>query len=139
MLKVAIQHSRYQMSMNQFSVLIVDDASTVRACLRQILTPFGLAKIHDAASGARAIELLATQHYDLIFLDIELPDYDGCVLLTEIKKIAIGTHVVMCSSHNSFSNVQACIKGGASNFIIKPFSVLKINSIVQHCLGRRCN
>lgn len=125
------------MSLEQFSVLIVDDAATVRACLRQILTPLGFAAIKDAASGQRALELLKLQRFDLVFLDIELPDYDGCVLLTEIKKQTVGTHVVMCSSHNSFSNVQACIKGGASNFIIKPFSPLKINSIAQHCLGKR--
>ncbi|CAM5215953.1 response regulator [Alishewanella longhuensis] len=125
------------MSFEQFSVLIVDDAATVRACLRQILTPLGFTTIQDAASGQRALALLKLHRFDLVFLDIELPDYDGCVLLTEIKKQTIGTHVVMCSSHNSFSNVQACIKGGASNFIIKPFSPLKINSIALHCLAKR--
>lgn len=125
------------MSYAQYSVLIVDDAATVRACLRQILTPLCFHVIKDAASGQRALELLNQQHFDLVFLDIELPDYDGCELLTEIKKCTIGTHVVMCSSHNSLSNVQKCIKGGASNFIIKPFSPLKINSIAQHCLAKR--
>lgn len=130
------------MSYSQLAVLIVDDAATVRACLRQILAPFGFGKIHDAASGHRALTLLNEQRYDMIFLDIELPDYDGRVLLGEIKKQTVGTHVVMCSSHHSFDNVHLCLKGGASNFIVKPFSSLKITSIVQHCLTKRaaqCN
>lgn len=122
------------MPFDEAAILLVDDAATVRACLRQILTQLDIGRIHDAASGSRALALLAHQHYDIVFLDIELPDYHGCELLTRIKQQTMGTHVVMCSSHHSMNNVQASIRGGATNFIIKPFSALKVTSIVKHCL-----
>lgn len=125
------------MNLANAAVLIVDDAATVRACLRQILAAIGIAKIHDAASGSRAMALLAEQKYDLILLDIELPDCNGCKLLQEIKTKFGPVHVVMCTSNNSADNVRTAIMGGAAGFIIKPFAPQKIKELVMKCLAER--
>lgn len=126
------------MNLANAAVLIIDDAATVRACLRQILVAIGIAKVHDAATGNRALALLGEQKYDLILLDIELPDCNGCQLLKDIKDKFGPVHVVMCTSNNSADNVRSAIMGGAAGFIIKPFSSQKIKELVLRCLADRC-
>ena len=63
------------------SALLVDDTSTVRDYLRQILGQLGITTIYEAADGASADELFSTYHPQLVFLDIQLPDINGKVLL----------------------------------------------------------
>lgn len=127
------------MTRQQYSVLIIDDAYTVREYLRQTLMHLGITQIHEASNGKRGLSTFGQHQHDLVFLDIELPDINGQQLLQQIKTQADKTHVVMVTAHNSIDNVQQSISAGASGFIAKPFSPLKIKNIVERCLAAKLN
>ena len=127
------------MTRQQYSVLIIDDAYTVREYLRQTLMHLDIFQIHEASSGNRGLAIFEQNQHDLVFLDIELPDINGQQLLQQIKAQADKTHVVMITAHNSIDNVQQSIAAGASGFIAKPFSPLKIKNIVERCLAAKLN
>ena len=65
------------MTQQQCSVLIIDDAYTVREYLRQTLLHLGISNIHEAANGKRGMQVFGEKQHDLVFLDIELPDING--------------------------------------------------------------
>lgn len=127
------------MTQQQCSVLIIDDAYTVREYLRQTLLHLGISNVQQAANGKRALSAFAEQQHDLVFLDIELPDINGQQLLQQIKTQADKTHVVMVTAHNSVANVRNSIASGASAFVAKPFSPHKIKNIVERCLSAKLN
>ncbi|WP_240223092.1 response regulator [Rheinheimera hassiensis] len=127
------------MTQQQCSVLIIDDAYTVREYLRQTLLHLGISNVQEASNGKRGLSAFAEQQHDLVFLDIELPDINGQQLLQQIKTQADKTHVVMVTAHNSVDNVRNSIASGASGFIAKPFSPQKIKNIVERCLSAKLN
>ena len=127
------------MTRQHYSVLIIDDAYTVREYLRQTLMHLGISQIHEASSGSRGLTMFNQHQHDLVFLDIELPDINGQQLLQQIKTEADKTHVVMVTAHSSVDNVRHSIAAGASGFIAKPFSPLKIKNIVERCLAAKLN
>jgi two-component system chemotaxis response regulator CheY len=127
------------MTQQQCSILIIDDAYTVREYLRQTLLHLGISNVHEADSGSKGLSAFKQHHHDLVFLDIELPDMNGQQILQQIKTTADKTHVVMVTAHNSVDNVQQSIAAGASGFIAKPFSPQKIKNIVDRCLAAKLN
>lgn len=127
------------MTRQQYSVLIIDDAYTVREYLRQTLMHLDIFQIHEAHCGNQGLAIFDQHQHDMVFLDIELPDINGQQLLQQIKAQADKTHVVMITAHNSIDNVQQSIAAGASGFIAKPFSPLKIKNIVERCLAAKLN
>ena len=127
------------MTQQQCSILIIDDAYTVREYLRQTLIHLGISQVHEAADGSRGMSVFNQHQHDLVFLDIELPDINGQQLLQQIKTQADKTHVVMVTAHNSVDNVRNSIASGASGFIAKPFSPQKIKNIVERCLSAKLN
>lgn len=116
---------------NYTSALLVDDTSTVRDYLRQILAQLGVTTIYEAADGASADELFVTYHPQLVFLDIQLPDINGKVLLRRFKQLDKQTPVFMVSAFSSVENLKDAIAGGANAFVVKPFSAKRICNLVQ--------
>lgn len=115
----------------EHAILIVDDVGTVRNFLHQTLIHFGLNKIDEAATAQTCIEKIHENDYDVIFLDIELPDGDGKELIKEISEISPEASVVMVSAHSTVENVKDAIERGAKGFVVKPFSPKKIAGILK--------
>lgn len=113
------------------SALLVDDTNTVRDYLRQILRQLGITTIYEAADGASADQLFATHHPQLVFLDIQLPDINGKVLLRRFKQLDNQTQIFMVSAYSSVENLKDAIAGGANAFVVKPFSAKRICNLVQ--------
>ncbi|MBV2129437.1 response regulator transcription factor [Arsukibacterium indicum] len=113
------------------SALLVDDTSSVRDYLRQILAQLGITTIYEAADGATADQLFAHYHPQLVFLDIQLPDINGKVLLKRFKQLDEQTKVFMVSAYSSVENLKDAIAGGAKAFVVKPFSAKRICNLVQ--------
>lgn len=127
------------MTEQQYSVLIIDDAYTVREYLRQTLLHLGISNVDEAENGRAGLMAFEQNQPDLVFLDIELPDINGQQLLQKIKAFDDRTQVVMVTAHNTVDNVQLSISAGASGFIAKPFSPQKVRNIVERCLSAKLN
>jgi len=117
------------------SVLIVDDVGAIRDLLRQMLHKLDFEDIDEASNGALMLAKLQHRHFDLVFLDIELPDEHGLALLKKIRNQYPETQIIMVSAHSTLSNVQQALEGGAAGFIVKPFNPKKIISVLEKCLA----
>ncbi|MDX3773687.1 response regulator [Chromatiaceae bacterium AAb-1] len=125
------------MTLSDCTILIIDDAYTIREYLRHTLQQLEIHHIQEAATGEQGIALFKAQRHDVIFLDIELPDANGQALLKQIKEIEEAAHVVMITAHNTVENVQQSIMAGASGFVAKPFSPQKIKNIIERCMAAK--
>lgn len=115
----------------QLSILIVDDVGTVRSFLNQTLMHLGIENVKEASTAAQCISACQTGNYNIIFLDIELPDGDGKELIAQINDINPQTNVVMVSAHSTVENVKDAIDKGAKGFVVKPFTPKKIAAMLK--------
>ena len=115
----------------QISILIVDDVGTVRSFLHQTLMHLGIDHVREASTATQCITASEEQHFDIVFLDIELPDGDGKELIADINKINENINVVMVSAHSTVDNVKDAIERGAKGFVVKPFSPKKIAAMLK--------
>ncbi|MCC5827631.1 response regulator [Alkalimonas sp.] len=121
--------------MNFNTALIIDDNATIRELLRQTLKLLGFSQIVDADNGSHGLLQLNNQSFDVIFLDLELPDIHGTKLIHQLRALAPASPVVVVTAHNTVDNLKFSVQAGAAGFIAKPFSAGKIQSILQKKLG----
>ncbi len=103
-------------------VLIVDDEAVVRNALAKVLNKKGIA-ISLAASGEEALKLMASQLFDVAFLDIRMPDMDGITLLKEIRSKHPSTVAIMITGYPTIDSAVHCTKLGAVDYLVKPFRI----------------
>jgi two-component system, NtrC family, response regulator AtoC len=103
-------------------LLVVDDQDTIRHFLSKALEEEGH-EIFQAASGERAMELLAGDHPDAAILDLKLPGMNGMELLEKIKQIDRQTPVIMITAYGEISSAVKAIKMGAFDYLTKPVDI----------------
>lgn len=107
----------------KLKVLVVDDSAVYRKILSTAVENTGLAQVeHTASNGSLAIERLQHGKYDVVLMDVNMPELDGIETLKMIKNRWPETHVVMVSSNggkNAKTTLEA-LAGGALDFILKP-------------------
>lgn len=115
------------------SILVVDDESNITHALDLLLRDHGY-EVHTASTAAEAETLLARRWFDLVFLDLRLPDADGIRLLEHIKQTANETEVVLMTAHGSLDIAIEVIKRGAFYYIEKPFAFEQVLNLTQRAL-----
>ena len=121
--------------MSHMHVLIVDDDKLICWALEKEFTGSGhSARVVD--NGADALAELRTQPYDIVFLDIHLPDTNGLELLGDIDNISPDAKIVIMSGDASEANRQRAFNGGAVQFLEKPFDVSEAQDILMSTSGR---
>lgn len=99
-------------------VLTVDDSSTIRTFIRGILGAYG-ARVDEAETGAAGLEHARSGDYDLILLDLVLPDMDGISVLREIRQTTERSAIVMLTGVGGVKSAIASVHAGADGFIQK--------------------
>lgn len=105
--------------MDTLRVLIVDDEDDFRETIVKRLNARKILA-EGAASGVKALQLLENKDYDVIVLDVKMPDMDGIEALRHIKKLKPEIEVIMLTGHAS---VEFGLKGmqlGAFDYVMKP-------------------
>ncbi len=118
--------------------LVVDDFSTMRRIIRNLLKELGFVNIDEAEDGAAALRKLQEGNFDFIVSDWNMPNMDGLTMLQNVranealKKIP----VLMVTAEAKKENIVAAAQAGASGYIIKPFTAAtleeKLNKIFQN-------
>ncbi len=108
--------------MNAPTVLIADDSLVIRAVVRDGLENEGY-RVVEAIDGLAAVELCREDPPDVVLLDIEMPGLDGYQVLTELKSDAAlrDIPVVFLTGRNTMDDVVAGLRGGAHDYLKKPF------------------
>lgn len=117
-------------------ILVVDDERTVRMMLETALRAQGY-RVQCAASGNEARELLTSEEFDLLLLDLQLGDTDGIEILRETKERWPNTEVILLTAHGSINSAIAALRHGAFDYLLKPAQVHDIRERVERGLARR--
>ncbi|HCW94091.1 MAG TPA: sigma-54-dependent Fis family transcriptional regulator, partial [Flexistipes sinusarabici] len=112
-------------------ILIIDDEINICTTIQSILTDEGY-EAEYALSFNEGMKKLKHEIFDVIFLDIWLPDHDGSEGLHKIKKYFPETEVIMISGHGNIENAVETIKYGAYDYLEKPLSLDRIILIIKH-------
>lgn len=113
-------------------ILIVEDDTPVAMMLTCLFAQAGL-ESEAASTGRKALEMAADGHFDLITLDVDLPDISGfevCRLLKENPFFQ--TPILFCSGRPTADNIQRGLELGAADFIAKPFDTEFVPRLLAH-------
>jgi len=116
-------------------ILVVDDEEGARDALQVILEDEF--DVTTAASGTEALDLCQHSHFDLIFLDVSMPEIDGIETLKRLKALSERMDVVMISASDRAQMAVRSIKLGAYDYITKPFEADDILSAVERVLEKQ--
>ena len=121
------------------AILVVDDNDDNRYALCRRLEHEGYGCYETAANGRIALERLAARPFDLVLLDIQMPELDGYEVLARMKADHILQHVpvIIISAVSELESVVRCIELGADDFLPKPFNRVILRARVGACLERK--
>jgi DNA-binding NtrC family response regulator len=118
------------------SVLIIDDEVAIRESLETLLQLEGYL-VETAASGEEGLARIAERSFDLVLLDLALPDRDGMDLLAEIRTQDSQLSIIMITAYGTVENAVRAMQAGAANFIQKPWDNEKLLADVRAAVARR--
>ena len=117
-------------------ILVVDDYFGDRETLKVILEEKGY-RVVVAETGAEALDRVKEKHFDVIFLDIRLPDTDGAQIFEQVHLIDPEVAVIMMTGYSEEELVRRAISQGAYTCIYKPFDIEKILALVGEVSQQR--
>lgn len=119
--------------MTKSRILVVDDDANVADALALIMDERGY-EVSTAASVSEAVERMSSRDFDLVFVDLRLPDATGIELLERVKRDAPDTEVVLMTAHGSLDVTIEAIKRGAFYYIEKPFMPDEVVMLAERAL-----
>jgi DNA-binding NtrC family response regulator len=117
-------------------VLVVDDEPVVRNGIQRALENRRMST-KLASRGQEALDLLEHQSFDLVLLDIRLPDMDGVAVLRQIRLRSPETAVIMITGYPTIDSAVHCIKLGALDYLVKPFRLDDLDAALRKSLSRQ--
>lgn len=109
------------------SILVVDDDNGHRLMLEALLGKWGY-RVQSAANGVQAVENIREGPFDVVLMDIRMPDMDGITALKGIKSYNPAVPVVLMTAYSTVESAVEALKSGAYDYLLKPldFDVLKL-------------
>ena len=123
---------------NTLRFLIVDDFSTMRRIVRNLLKESGYAEADEAEDGVAALNKLRNGRFDFVVTDINMPNMNGFELLSQIKQDEKLKHlpVLMVTAEARKEDIVAAAQGGAAGYIVKPFTKATLEEKVANILKK---
>ncbi|MGV8078667.1 MAG: sigma-54-dependent transcriptional regulator [Syntrophales bacterium] len=115
-------------------VLVVDDDASMRDALSESLEICGF-EVDTAEDGAVALKMFAEGKYDVVVTDMRMPRVGGMDVLREIKRRSPGTPVILATAYGTVNTAVEAMKEGASEFIMKPFTLDDLEFIIRNVLA----
>jgi adenylate cyclase len=137
-LRELAQDSTVSAGLESGSLLVVDDNEINRDLLSRYLERQGHA-VQTAPEGRKALEMLATGAFDLVLLDVMMPEMNGYQVLQHLKSSenCRNIPVIMISALDEMDSVIRCIELGAEDYLPKPFNPVLLRARVGACLEKK--
>ena len=121
------------MSDPKLKFLVVDDFSTMRRIVRNLLKELGYTNVDEAEDGAIALQKLNSGSFDFVVTDWNMPNMDGLTLLQSIRRTPELKHlpVLMITAEAKKENIIAAAQAGASGYVVKPFTAVTLAEKLQ--------
>jgi two-component system, NtrC family, response regulator AtoC len=126
--------------MMQMNILIVDDEAELRKSVVAILKtaiPEISFQVTEADNGKSALEIFEQQDFDLVIMDVRMPEMDGLEALQKMKESDPRTFVVIMTAHSNLQDAVTAIKDGAYDYVEKPVNTQRLTEIVRKSLEAR--
>jgi two-component system chemotaxis response regulator CheY len=113
--------------------LVVDDFSTMRRIVRNLLKELGFTNVDEAEDGAVALQKLKASSFDFVVSDWNMPNMDGLTLLQTVRADPALKHlpVLMITAEAKKENIIAAAQAGASGYIVKPFTAATLSEKME--------
>jgi DNA-binding NarL/FixJ family response regulator len=119
------------------SVLLVDDYELLRSALRLLLESEVGCEVHDVASAEEAVAAVGTHDYDVVLLDVCMPEHDGLWTLRQIKTLRPELPVIMLSHFGDADYVRASLDAGAAGYVVKEADVDQVKEAIRTAMDGR--
>ncbi len=109
--------------------LVVDDFSTMRRIVRNLLKELGYSNVEEAEDGAIALSMLQKGNFEFVVTDWNMPNMDGLTLLQRIRSDAALAKlpVLMVTAEAKKENIIAAAQAGANGYVVKPFTAATLD------------
>jgi two-component system response regulator AtoC len=114
-------------------LLLIDDEDTIRTLLANELAAHGY-EVEEAASGQAGLEKIAGARFDLVVLDIRMPEMDGLEVLKNIRAQNVALKVVMLTGVDELKIARDSLQLGANDFMTKPFELKNLIACISRVL-----
>jgi len=117
--------------------LVVDDFSTMRRIVKNLLKELGYANVDEAEDGVQALAKLRSEPFDFVVSDWNMPNMDGLTMLQNIRAdpALAKLPVLMVTAEAKKENIIAAAQAGANGYVVKPFTAAtldeKLNKIFE--------
>lgn len=122
--------------MSTVKILVMDDELTIRLFLEKTLTRDGH-EVVTAASGEEALELIATQSFELALLDLKLKGVGGMEVLAALREQAPDTVVIILTAQATVETAVEALRQGAHDYLFKPCQTFELRESIQKGLAKR--
>lgn len=122
--------------MEECQILVVDDEADFRETIVKRLQKRRL-QVSGAASGEKALEMMAAQTFDVVVLDVKMPGLDGIETLREIKTRNPFTEVILLTGHASMESGIEGMKLGAFDFVMKPAAIDELMEKIRQAYEKK--
>lgn len=112
-------------------VLIVDDESVVRSTISRIITEHLGLSVKEAEDGEKALHIMASEPFDIVFLDLLLPGMHGLEVLRHIREDHPETVVIIVTGHPAVESALESMRLGAMDYLVKPFGTEEVENVVS--------
>src|SRR5689334_3090632 len=130
------RHLRDTPSSSQGCILIIDDEAEIRESLQTLLEFEGY-EVEVAVNGEQGLSKLGERPFDLVLLDLALPDRNGIEILPEIRSLYSQMSVIMITAYGTVEDAVRAMQTGAANFLQKPWDNEKLLADVRVAVARR--
>jgi len=122
----------------QIKILIVDDFSTMRRIIKNLLRDLGFNNTYEADDGNTALPMLKNGDYDFVVTDWNMPGMQGIDLLKEIRKDQALCHipVLMVTAEAKREQIIEAAQSGVNGYIIKPFTAATLKEKLEKIFER---
>jgi len=117
-------------------ILVMDDAKNIRMMISKCLTLEGY-EVETVDNGYDGINCIRESYYDVVILDIRMPELSGTEVLKIIKGLSNDVNVIIVTAFPTIKNAVDCIKMGALDYLRKPFTPDKIKGYVKSIIDRK--
>lgn len=117
------------------NILIVDDERAIRNTLKEILE-YEKYKVFEAEDGAKALQMIQENHFDVVLLDIKMPKIDGIEVLEKALPENADLPFIMISGHGNIDTAVECVKKGAYDYLSKPPDLNRLLITVRNALDK---
>lgn len=134
-LKIRVQIAGRSIRMANEQILLIDDDNMILKAVQTALQREFI-QVHTATTGKKAIELLKAERYEVIIVDLLMPDMDGFELIRQIREQQIFTPIIIISGKEEEHNKILGLGLGADDYLTKPFSIHLLLSKVKAFIRR---